>query len=177
MTLLVVFSGLPGVGKTAMSRPVADALGATYLRVDSIESAIATALVPVGGSPAGYLVAERVAEDQLRAGRPVVVDAVNEIELAREGWRQLAARRDAELCFVEVVCSDTDEHRRRVEARGPEMTGHVQPSWAAVTARGWEPFATERRLVDNLGDPAPHVTALLSWLADSRRGGPQSAEA
>ncbi len=38
---LVVFCGLPGVGKTALSRRVADALGATFLRIDTIEAAIA----------------------------------------------------------------------------------------------------------------------------------------
>jgi AAA domain len=43
---LVVFCGLPGVGKTAISRRVADQLGATFLRIDTIEAAIVSTLTP-----------------------------------------------------------------------------------------------------------------------------------
>ncbi|WP_350145608.1 AAA family ATPase [Pyruvatibacter sp.] len=40
--------GLPGTGKTTASRPLAGRLGALYLRVDSIEQAIASsAMAPV----------------------------------------------------------------------------------------------------------------------------------
>ena len=88
---LVVFAGLPGSGKTTVSRAVADRLGACFVRIDSIESAVAATLAPVGGSPVGYVVAAQVAHDQLVPGRDVVVDAVNAVEIAREGWRRLAA--------------------------------------------------------------------------------------
>lgn len=69
MTLLVVFAGLPGSGKSVLSRGVADALGATYLRIDSIESAIVATLTPFKDNPVGYVIAERVAADQLVGGR------------------------------------------------------------------------------------------------------------
>jgi adenylate kinase family enzyme len=38
--VLVVFGGLPGTGKTTLSRAVAEALGAVWLRIDAIEAAI-----------------------------------------------------------------------------------------------------------------------------------------
>jgi hypothetical protein len=37
---LVVFARLPGSGKSVLARGVADAIGATYLRINTIESAI-----------------------------------------------------------------------------------------------------------------------------------------
>ncbi|WP_396327644.1 AAA family ATPase [Jatrophihabitans lederbergiae] len=37
--------GLPGVGKTAIARRVADRLAAMFLRIETIEAAIASALV------------------------------------------------------------------------------------------------------------------------------------
>jgi predicted kinase len=46
MALLVVFAGLPGSGKSVLARGVADAIGATYLRIDTIESAIVSTLMP-----------------------------------------------------------------------------------------------------------------------------------
>ncbi len=51
---------------------------------------------PVSGNPVGYVVAERVAADQLHAGRSVVADAVNGVEVARQGWNDIA--RDALRC-------------------------------------------------------------------------------
>ena len=159
--LLVVFAGLPGSGKTTVSRAVAHRLGAAFLRVDSIESAVAATLAPVGGSPVGYVVAAQVAHDQLAPGRDVVVDAVNAVEVAREGWRLLAASTGARLRFVEVVCSDPAEHRRRVEGRTGDWPGHAPPTWDAVRAATWEPFTDERLLVDTVGDTEQQVEAVL----------------
>ena len=134
MALLVVFAGLPGSGKSVLSRATANAIGATYLRIDTIEAAIATTLTTFHGNPVGYVVAERVATDQLIAGRDVVADAVNGVAPARAGWADVAARTGARLRFVEVHCSDAAEHRRRVESRAPEMPGHGVPHLGAGTA-------------------------------------------
>ena len=38
--MLIIFGGLPGVGKTTIARELARQLGAVYLRIDSIEQAI-----------------------------------------------------------------------------------------------------------------------------------------
>ena len=162
--LLLVFAGLPGSGKTTVSRAVADRLGATFVRVDSIESAVTATLAPVGTSPVGYVAAAQVGHDQLVAGRDVVIDAVNAVDVAREGWRRLAASTGARLQFVEVVCSDRAEHRRRVEGRGGDWPGHTPPTWDAVRSAPWEPFSDERLLVDDLGDAQAHVDAVLHHL-------------
>ena len=167
MTLLVVFAGLPGSGKSVLSRGVADALGATYLRIDSIESAIVATLTPFKDNPVGYVIAERVAADQLVGGRDVVADAVNGVAAARDGWVALAARTGATLRFVEVRCSDAAEHRRRVESRQPEMPGQGVPTWDQVQRRRFEPWPPElsdRLTVDNVGDAVGHVARILAEL-------------
>ncbi|MDQ4039377.1 MAG: AAA family ATPase, partial [Actinomycetota bacterium] len=92
--MLIVFGGLPGTGKTTLSQGLARRLRASYVRVDAIESALLTAgLVPDQPSvgTAGYVVANRVARSCLLAGLDVVVDAVNPVEVARQGWRELGA--------------------------------------------------------------------------------------
>jgi predicted kinase len=168
MALLVVFAGLPGSGKSVLSRGVADAIGATYLRIDSIESAVVTALGPFTDNPVGYVVADRIAADQLVAGRDVVADAVNGIGVARDGWVALAERTAAELRLVEVGCGDAAEHRRRVESREAEMPGQHIPTWDEVTRRRFEPWPPElaERLIviDNVGDPAAHVARIVGAL-------------
>jgi len=167
VTLLVAFAGLPGSGKSVLSRGVADAIGATYLRIDSIESAIVATLTPFEDNPVGYVIAERVAADQLTGGRDVVADAVNGVAPARAGWVALAARTGATLRFVEVRCSDAAEHRRRVETRTPEMPGQGVPTWDQVRRRRFEPWPPElsgRLVVDNVGDAAGHVARIVTGL-------------
>lgn len=83
---LVVFAGLPGTGKTSVARRLAEMLPATFLRVDTIEAAISTVLQPFSHNPVGYVAAEWVGEEQLRSGRDVVIDAVNDVHIARQGW-------------------------------------------------------------------------------------------
>lgn len=80
-----MFCGLPGVGKTALARQVADRLEATFLRIDTIEAAIVSTLMPFANNAVGYVVAGWVAADQLCAGRSVVADAVNNVPDARRG--------------------------------------------------------------------------------------------
>lgn len=38
--MLIIFSGLPGCGKSTIARALAKRLGAVYLRIDTIEQAI-----------------------------------------------------------------------------------------------------------------------------------------
>jgi predicted kinase len=155
------------VGKTAVSRRVAERLGATYLRIDTIEAAIVTTFLPFGDHPVGYVVAQRVAADQLRSGRAVVADAVNGVAQARDGWLGVAAECAVPVRLIEVVCSDAVEHRRRVESRRAEMPGHDVPTWAAVQQRRFDPLPDGALRVDNLGDVEQQVAAVLTWLGET----------
>jgi len=137
--VLVVFSGLPGVGKTTVARALAARLGAVYLRVDTVEQAMrAAGLAGVGA--AGYGVAQAVGEDNLRLGSSVVVDCVNPVRESREGLRLVAERVGVRLADVHLVCLDAVEHRRRVEGRVADIAGHVLPTWESVTRSEFEPW-------------------------------------
>ena len=84
----------------------------------------------------------------------MVVDAVNPVEAAREGWRGLARSTEASLRVVEVVCMDADEHRRRVEQRSSDLGGLAAPTWADVQAREYDPWTEPRLTVDTSSEPA-----------------------
>ncbi|KAA8880606.1 ATP-binding protein [Nocardia colli] len=166
-TCLVVFAGRPGCGKTTVARALADEMGTTFLRIDTIEAAIVATLMPFEENPVGYVAAAWVAEDQLRGGRSVVVDACNNVEAARKMWTDLAGRLNVALSWVEVICSDVAEHRRRVETRVPDWPGQGNPTWAQVQARQWEPFTEPRILIDNIdetGTVAAKVAAIRAEL-------------
>src|SRR5829696_2650800 len=105
--MLIVMSGLPGVGKTVIAREFARGTGALHLRIDSIEQALRANGVRVEGE--GYAVAHAVAADNLALGRTVIADCVNPWPLTREAWRIVAKRAGVRVVEVEMMCSDVAE--------------------------------------------------------------------
>jgi predicted kinase len=147
--MLVIFSGLPGVGKTEIARELARQMGATYLRIDTIEQAIRDSAT-TGGSldDAGYRIAYAIAEENLRIGRAVIADSVNPIPLTRDAWLNVAHRARTRAMEVEIVCSDANEHRRRVEGRTTDIPGLNLPAWADVVGRDYHPWTREHLVID-----------------------------
>jgi predicted kinase len=131
--MLVAMAGLPGTGKSTIGQVVASRLGVPVVSVDPIETAILQAGIdadqPTG--LAAYLVAETLAERILVAGTGVMIDAVNAVDPAREQWVNLAARLNEPMKFIEVICSDPELHRSRIESWRKSMP-HIQLTWNAV---------------------------------------------
>ena len=149
MTTLIVFGGLSGTGKTAIAREVAREMNAVYVRIDSIEQAIRDS--GVLGRPiddAGYRVAHVIAEDNLRVGRTVVADCVNPVQVSRDAWIGVANRAKARTVEVEIVCSDPQQHRQRVENRVSDISGLKLPSWDEVISREYDPWQREHIVID-----------------------------
>ena len=144
--MLIVLSGLPGVGKTTIARELARSLAAVYLRIDSIEQALRQVGVIVEGE--AYAVAHAVANDNLGVGQTVVADCVNPWPLTRDEWRGVAERMAVPVVEVEVVCTDPVEHRRRVESRAADIAGHRVPTWQEVAERDYIPWDRPRLVID-----------------------------
>lgn len=175
--MLVILSGLPGTGKTTVARLVATAVGAVHLRVDSIEQALRNIGREIEAD--GYAVAQAVAEDNLRLGHIVVADCVNPWPLTRAAWRSVAARAGVREIEVEVICSDVDEHRRRVESRVADIAGLRLPTWAEVLSRDYQTWDSDRILIDTARASAAEsvqviVAALGGAAGTVQRAGPQT---
>jgi predicted kinase len=144
--VLIVLSGLPGVGKTTIARALAASLGAVHVRIDSVEQALRNAGVTVEGE--GYEVAQAIAEDNLRVGLTVIADCVNPWPLTRDAWRSVADRAGTRVLEVEIVCSDVDTHRRRADSRRADIAGHRLPTWSEIVDRDYRPWDRERLVID-----------------------------
>jgi hypothetical protein len=46
------------------------------------------------------------------------------------------------------MCSDVDEHRRRVESRVSDIPGHRLPTWDEVMSREYVPWNREHIVLD-----------------------------
>lgn len=169
--MLIVFGGLPGTGKTTISRLVAGRLNATCLRIDAIEQAIRDTMTGADIGASGYAVAQAIAEANLGDGRSVVVDCVNPVAASRSGWHRIATARAALLIDVEVICSDLAEHRRRVTTRGADIPGLVLPSWEAVMSHRYEAWDRPRLIVDTAKlFPAEAAEAVLQAVTEKTGG-------
>jgi predicted kinase len=160
---LVVFSGLPGTGKSTIARELARRLGAVWLRIDTIETSIADEATPL--TDEGYRAAYALALDNLRLGLDVVGDSVNPWMETRDAWRDVGVRAGADVVEVEVICTDEAEHRRRVETRMSDVPGLTPPTWQEVVDRDYRPWTRERLVIDTAGrDPEACVTQVLAAL-------------
>jgi predicted kinase len=148
--LLIAFGGLPGTGKTTLAKAVAKKYSAVYLRIDTIERAIRVERPSEDIGPAGYVVAYRLAEENLRLGRIVVADSVNPLQITRESWSQVARNAGVPLVEVEVLCSDLLEHRRRIESKPPDLDG-LALTWASVCQRTYEKWPAPHVIIDTAG--------------------------
>jgi uncharacterized protein len=127
--LLVVISGLPGAGKSALAAALGERTGAITLSRDLARQQAGTGLAVVDRvftrlsgrhrpglqQQAGRRLQTAVARE-LAHGRPVVVEVVADPSI-RHRLAALAAEHKAPLYSIEVVCPDAAELARRLRGR------------------------------------------------------------
>ena len=134
---LIVFSGLPGTGKSALAEMVACELGYPVFAKDWLEATLLLCeLVPTNqdkplGS-AAYRLLTILAERQLMLGQSVILDSVASTRSIRSTWRKLAKKYGAKWIVIECICSDEKIHRTRLTARQRDIPGWDELEWSEV---------------------------------------------
>ncbi|MGD7789387.1 AAA family ATPase [Propionibacteriaceae bacterium Y1700] len=160
---LIVLAGVPGTGKTTLSRALVAELGGVVLRVDAVENALAGHEV----GALGYEICHLLAGQALALGATVVVDAVNPVPEARRGWRSLADDHDTPITMIETVLPDESEHRRRVEERRPDLPDQELPTWSEVHRNhvAWDEDRDGPRTVVDTTDRAEALRTALAAIS------------
>jgi predicted kinase len=167
---LVVFSGVPGTGKSTLADATGRALNipvfAAYLLLG--------ALTPFGGrhlADLGDIGVEQqttLALRQLTLGQSAILDSPVEDHATRTRWRSLAERAGATFKVIVCTCSDPSVHRARVEDRRRGIPGwHDGGGWANVSQRlaAFRPWEGDTLEVDTTMPMEDNLAAVLRYLA------------
>src|SRR5258708_27016013 len=115
---LSFWAGPPGCGKRAWAEGLSRHFSLPLFSVDPIEAAMWRGGLPRDQTGiAAYTVAQALAEEHLRLGHSVVIDAVNPVEAPRAAWRNLPTKYRADLKIIECVCADEAPHRPPIQPR------------------------------------------------------------
>ena len=167
---LIIFSGLPGTGKSALAEAVGRELGIPVFAKDWLEATLLRSkLVPAEtekqlGS-VGYDLLTVLAERQLSLNQSVILDSVASTESIRNTWRDLAKKYKADWRVIECVCSDIALHRERLEKRQRRIPGWHELKWSEVefVRSYYPPWDEERLILDSINPVDQNILAALKY--------------
>lgn len=128
---LILFSGLPGCGKTTLARELAQALKVPLFAKDRLQRVLRD---HIEGSTAvdGYHLMRVLADEQLALGISVILDAVFPMSGFRMQAQQIARRHKAHFQAIVCYCSDEVLWRTRMEERIKYVPGWTPVGWQEV---------------------------------------------
>lgn len=141
-TTLVIFSGLPGTGKSTLADKLARELRWPLLRIDDVTGEIPeNPTVSFWDSKVAILLG--LTEAQLELGVSVILDSVF-MNRDRNHAQELARKHQARFRPVYVFVSDENAWKERVTTRSQEMNHKDVATWERIQRqrghfRKWDP--------------------------------------
>jgi predicted kinase len=167
---LIVFSGLPGSGKSSLAEWIGQKLQIPVFAKDWLESSlVGSGLVSDNKSKllgfAGYELLSLLAERQLKMQQSVILDCVTSTESIREVWRKLAGQYQAEWLVIECICSDVTLHRDRLVKRERKIPNWYELDWKDIERikTYYEPWTQPRLVLDSVNPLAENQTLALEY--------------
>ena len=156
---LIVFSGLPGTGKSTLAEIVGKQLHIPVFAKDWLEATLLrNGLQPTLNEKSlgyvGYELLTVLAERQLIMEQSVILDSVASTYAIRNTWKDLATRYGADMRVIECVCSNQAMHRARLGRRERNIPGWHELEWSDVeTVKQYYQAWDEDRLVLDMANP------------------------
>jgi len=134
---LILFSGIPGTGKSTLSEEIARTLHIPVFSLDWILGAMLLSQLRVQQEGFYITTAEALLtmliQRQLMLGQSAILDTPANTVAQRKRWQDLAQSYNAVFYGIETICSDMELHRRRVEGRKRGIPGwHDTVNWNHV---------------------------------------------
>lgn len=167
---LIVFSGLPGTGKSALAETIGREMNVPVFAFDWLMSVIRPYdLLPSAqvGAEIGYGLLTLLARRQLMLGQSAILDAVVGLASGREAWRALADEFGAGFFAIETICTDEALHRQRIEGRTRGIPGWYELTWENVemSRRNFQAWDGERLVVDAVKPLEQNLAQVRAYLA------------
>jgi predicted kinase len=171
---VIIFTGLPGTGKSTLAEQVARTVGAPAFAGDWLMGGMKpahAALAKLNRSEyldAWFGLLRTLVTRQLMLGQDAVVDDV--VTGSRvAAWRETAARFSARLFLIECICSDESIHRERIEGRIRGIPGWHEVGWDHVermrTELSVSPLTADRLTVDAMEPVADNFARVLEYIS------------
>jgi predicted kinase len=167
---LIIFSGLPGTGKSALAEAVGRKLGIPVFAKDWLEatllrSKVVPAEIEKQLGSFGYDLLTTLAERQLILGQSVILDSVASTESIRNTWRELGKKYNANWRVIECICSDVSVHRSRLEQRQRNIPGWHELQWSDVefVQSYYVSWEEERLVLDSIDPVDQNILAALNY--------------
>ncbi len=152
---LIIFSGLPGTGKSSLAEAVGKTFGIPVFAKDWLEasllrSGLKTTHADKSLGFAGYELLTVLAERQLMLEQSVILDSVAASQTIRDTWYLLAEQYHAHYRVIECICSDESLHRARLKERKRNIPGWHELEWSEVerVKAYYLPWEEERLVLD-----------------------------
>jgi predicted kinase len=153
---LVIFSGLPGAGKSFVAEFISSKFSIPVFAKDKLEATLVRSeLVKIEDHRlgfAGYELLTEIAITNLSAGQSVALDSVCGRNSLRNNWLSLATSYSAQVIVVECICSDSNVHKARLESRKRDIAGWHELDWDEVerVRSYFEPWKQDRLVIDSM---------------------------
>src|SRR5688572_26009122 len=164
-TKLIIFSGLPGTGKSTLASRLARELHMPLLCIDDVMGKVpAEAGIEFWDSKVAILL--RLAEVQLDLGLSVIIDSVF-MNLDRHHAQELARKYNAYFRPIYVFLSDDEVWKQRVNERHDEVNNRHVATWERIQHqrerfRTWE--ADTALFVDSLNPFDQNYETVLNFV-------------
>jgi adenylate kinase family enzyme len=152
--VLFIFSGLAGSGKSTLAQNISKILNAVYLRIDTIDNVLIEQCKFNLQGGESYNLAKKIIEDNLKIGNSIISDQCNPWNMTRLEFNNVAIKNNCKYMNIEIICSDKEEHKKRIENRG-------YPKWEEINKWGYEQWNEEHIIIDTANKTIEECTKEL----------------